>query len=143
MRAAEYPGSDRGAPGRAGTRSSAECTQGELHHVAVIHRNAAAIGVTCNVAQGQNETVVDVSGADLGLGDRVVMNVISRCPKQHPVWIELQARTAENALSAVEKPDQRLRGIAAVHHGRGPAAEIRGRFEVWEVEREGALGEAE
>src|SRR5215813_15010945 len=104
MRAAQYPGSDRGPSGRAGTRSSAKCTQGELHHVAVIHRNAAAIGVTCNVAQGQNETVVDVSGADLGLGDRVVVNVISCCPEQHPVRVELETGAAENALSAVEKP---------------------------------------
>src|SRR5262249_17048726 len=128
MRAAEYPGSDRGPSGRAGTRSSAECTQGELHHVAVIHRNAAAIGVTSNVAQGQKDTVVDVSGIDLGLGNRVVGNFISRSHKQPPVWIELEARTAENALSAVEKPDQRLRGIVAVHNGCRPAAEIRGRF---------------
>src|SRR5258706_11824169 len=101
---AEHPGSDRRTSRGTGARSSAECTQGELHHVAVIHRNAAAIGIACNVTQGQDEAVVDVSGADLGLGDRVVVNVISRCPEQYPVRVELQARATENALAALEKP---------------------------------------
>src|SRR5436305_537997 len=99
MGAAEYPGSNHGGSRCASTRSSAECTQGELHHVAVIHRNAAAISIAGNVAQGQDDTVIDVSGADLGLRDRIVVNVISRCPKQDPVRVELEARTAENALA--------------------------------------------
>src|SRR5215813_12500256 len=80
MGAAEQPGTDDGGARGLGARRAAKRAQAELHHVAVVDRHAAAIRIACNVVQGQDEAIVDVSEADLGLSDRLVVNVISCCP---------------------------------------------------------------
>src|SRR5215510_1944690 len=78
MRAAVYPGIDDGDACGLGTGSAAKRAQAELHHVAVVDRHATAIRIACNVIQGQDEAVVNVSDADQGLSELLVMNVISR-----------------------------------------------------------------
>src|SRR6266480_2788544 len=66
VRAAECPTSEPCAS-RTAVRRSAQRAQGHLRHIAVVHRNAAAVRIACNVVEGQDEAVVDVSDADLGL----------------------------------------------------------------------------
>ena len=70
-----------------------------------------AIGIVCNVIQGQDEAVVDIPDADLGLADRLGLKVIARRAKQDPVRVHLQPRAAENALAA--RPGTRVSGWAA------------------------------
>src|SRR5262252_11231870 len=105
VRGAEHPGIDHRDACGLGARSAAKRTQAELHHIAVVDRYAAAIGIACNVVQGQDEAVVDISEADLGLRDRFGVNIVSRPAHQHPVRVHLQPGGAEDALAAVEEPD--------------------------------------
>src|SRR5262245_45351832 len=144
MRAAECPGGrTKSAGSRICARIPTKRAQAHLHHIGVVDRYAAAIGIACNVVQGQDEAVVDISEADLGLRDRFGVNIVSRSPHQHPVRVHLQPRGAENAFATVEEADQRLGGIVAVHHGRGPAAEIGDGLELCALQREVVLGEPE
>src|SRR4029077_15756783 len=128
MRAAERPGIDDGGACGLGARSSAERAQGDLRHVLVVDRHAPAVGVACNVVQGQDEAVVDIADTDLGLGQRLGMDIVPGAAQQDPVRVELEAGSAENALAAVQEPDQRLRGVVAVHYLRRPAAKGGGSF---------------
>ena len=134
---------DRGDSLCSRVRRSAERAQADLHHVAVVDRHAAAVGVACDVIQGQDEAVVDVPDADLGLGDRLGVNIVSRRAQQDPVRIELEPCAAQDTLAAVQEPDQRLRGVVAVHHRGCPAAEGSDGFELAALKREVGLGEAE
>src|SRR5215510_15455773 len=94
---------ERGRRGRRrAARISAQRAQADLHHIGVVDRYAAAISIICNVIQGQDEAVVDIADADLGLADLVGMQVISRRTEQDPVWMHLQPGAAEHALAAVE-----------------------------------------
>src|SRR5262245_53438504 len=144
MRAAERPGSRTESAGsRICARAPTERAQAHLHHIGVVDRYAAAIGIACNVVQGQDEAVVDISDADLGLRDRFGVNIVSRSPHQHPVWIHLQPCKAEDALATVEEADQRLGSVVAVHHGGGPTAEVGDGLELGPLQREVVLGEPE
>src|SRR5215467_11183575 len=143
VRGAEHPGIDHGNACGLGARSAAKRTQAELHHIAVVDRHAAAIRIACNVVQGQDEAVVDVSEADLGLSERFVVNVIPRCPQEHPVRVDLEPHAAEDALAAFEESDQRLRGIVAVHDHGLPAAEVGSGLQLGALKREVVLGKTE
>src|SRR5262249_54248992 len=130
MRATEHSGSDGGNSCRCSAAGrSAKCAQADLHHVAMVDRHAATVCIACNIIQGQDEAVVDVSDTDLGLGDLVMVNVVSGRAQQHPVCVELEPRAAEDALAAVQGPDQGLGGIGAVQHCRRPTAEAGDGFE--------------
>src|SRR5262245_64843986 len=62
MRAAECPGGlTKSAGSRICARIPTERAQAHLHHIGVVDRYAAAIGIACNVVQGQDEAVVDIS----------------------------------------------------------------------------------
>ena len=94
--------------------------------IGMVDRHAAAVGIACNIIQGQDEAVVDVADADLSLGDRLGVEIIARPCQQHPVRVHLQPRASEDALAPVQEPDQGLGGIVAVHHRGRPPAECRG-----------------
>src|SRR5262249_56117121 len=104
MRGAKYPGVNDGDAGGLGARSAAKRAQAELHHVAVVDRHAATIRIACNVVQGQDDAVVDISEADLGLSERLVVNVITCCPQYHPVRVEFEPRPAHDAPPPAHKP---------------------------------------
>ncbi len=55
--------------GRLAGRVAAKRPQAELHHEGMVHVDAAAVGVICNVIQGQDEAVVDIADAELGLAE--------------------------------------------------------------------------
>src|SRR5262249_16514928 len=140
MRATEHSGSDGGNSCRCSAAGrSAKCAQADLHHVGVVHRHAAAVCIACNIIKGQDEAVVDVSHTHLGLGERIIEEVVSGCPHQHPVRVELEPCAAEDALAAVQESDQRLGGIVSVHHCRGPTAEAGDGFEFGALQREVVL----
>src|SRR5262249_6858870 len=76
---------ERRDPRAAAIGVSAERTQADLRHERVVDRHATAVGVICNVIQGQDEAIVHISDADLGLADLVGPQVVSRCGKHDPV----------------------------------------------------------
>src|SRR6266516_301246 len=87
---------DRGDSLCSRVRRSAERAQADLHHVAVVDRHAAAVGVACDVIQGQDEAVVDVPDADLGLGDRLGVNLVCRLLLEKKNRIELEPCSAKD-----------------------------------------------
>src|SRR5215831_14340778 len=143
VRAAECPSTKRAHALCPRARSSAERAQGDLRHVGMVDRHAPAVGVACNVVQGQDEAVVDIADTDLGLGERLGMDVIPGSAQQDPVRVELETGSAENALAAVQEPDQRLGRVVAVQYRRRPAAKRRNRLELGALQGEVVLGEAE
>src|SRR5262249_29704177 len=102
---------ESGSSSRIRARVPAKRAQADLHHIGMIDRYAAAVSVVCDVIQGQDEAIVDVSHAHLSLGDLVVVQVVSACAQQHPVLVELQPCGAQDTLAALEEPDQRLSGV--------------------------------
>src|SRR5712691_4354085 len=122
---------------------STQRAQADLHHERMVDRHAATISIICNVIQGQDEAVVDISDADLRLAELVGPKVVARRPHQHPVGVELQPRAAEDALAAIQEAERRLGGVVAVHQHGGPAPKIGGRLEFGALQRGIVLIEAE
>ena len=69
----------------------------------MVHRQAAAVSIVCNVIQGQDEAIIDVSDADLGLADLVRPQVIAGGTEQDPVGVQLEPGVAEDAFALVRE----------------------------------------
>ena len=95
--------------------TAAEGAQRDLHHEGMIDGDAPTVSITSNVIQGQDEAVVDIAHADLGLADVAGVRSYRAAPSRTQL-ASASIGGAENALAAVEEPDLGLGGVIAVHH---------------------------
>src|SRR3989441_9013265 len=96
----------------------------------MIDGDAPTVSITSNVIQGQDEAVIDVAQADLGLAYAACDQVILRRAEEKPVLRHLQSGAAEDSLAAVEEADLGLGGVIPEHDLGGPAPEIGGCLEL-------------
>src|SRR5262249_14956015 len=98
--------------------------------------------VVRNVVQPQDEAIVDIPDTELVLLDLVGIEIVANRPCRDPVRRNFIRNLAQDALAAVQEPDEWLRGIVSVQHRHHPAIVIGSGLSLKPLYREARLIEA-
>src|SRR4030081_2398970 len=75
-------------------RCSTQRAQAELKRDALIGPGISTVSIVCNVIEGEDEAIVNITGADLRLIDFTHLQIVAHAAHQDPVLRHLQLRRA-------------------------------------------------